>query len=285
MATAAEVTLAAGEVSLRARVSEGVGDGPLVVALHGASYDARYFDVPGSSVHDRLGDDGFSVVAITRYGYPADARTAASQPDFAASAALLEQAIADAWGRWGAGRPGVVVLGHSVGAAIGVHLAASPTTWPLLGLAISGIGDRPTAGPAKMFGSLPRTVVVDLPFEQVRRAFYGPDHALDPDVLARASGLLVPFPSSDPVEVNTDWPNDLPRLAANVGVPVMYTLVEGDGLWQWGDERVHAFASLFTDAPSVSAQSWPGAGHNLEHHRNGVEFLAQVAEFARRCVR
>lgn len=284
MATVTEVTLAAGEVSLRARVSEGdVVDRPLVVALHGASYDARYFDLPGCSVQDHLGKEGFPVVAITRCGYPADAVTAAAQPDFAASAVLLELAIADAWARWGAGRPGVVVLGHSVGAAIGVHLAASPTEWPLLGVAISGIGDRPTPGPAAMFGSMPRTVAVEFPFDQVRRAFYGPDASIDPVALQHAAGLLVPFPSSDAVEVNTDWPNDLPHLAARVRVPVLYALADGDSLWQCGDERVRAFASLFTSAPSVSALSWSGAGHNLEHHRNGVEFVAEVAEFARRC--
>lgn len=284
VSTVTEVTLAAGEVPLGARVSDGsVVARPLVVALHGAAYDARYFDVPGCSVHERLGADGFPVVAITRYGYPADAVTAAAQPDFAASAVLLERAIADAWSRWGSGRPGVVVLGHSVGAAIGVHLAASTTEWPLLGLAISGIGDRPTPGPAAMFGAMPRTVAVDLRFDQVRPAFYGPDATIDPVTLGRVTGILVPFPSSDAVEVNTDWPNDLPHLAARVRVPVLYALSDGDSLWQSGDERVRAFASLFTSAPSVSALSWSGAGHNLEHHRNGVEFVAEVAEFARRC--
>ncbi|GAA3999810.1 alpha/beta fold hydrolase [Streptomyces plumbiresistens] len=91
------------------------------MGLHGGGYDSRYFDAPG---------------------HPADEESARRQPSFAEAAAIIAEAIADAWQQLGDGRPGVVLLGHSIGGAIAVHMAAARTlTWPLLGLTVSGVGD------------------------------------------------------------------------------------------------------------------------------------------------
>ena len=277
--------LAAGSMVLRARRSAGGrSDAPLVIALHGAGYDARYFDAPGSSVHTMLAAEGLPLVSVTRPGYPADAQSAAVQPDFSGTASLVSLAIEDAWRRWGESRPGVVLLGHSVGSAISVHVAASPRSWPLLGLAISGVGDRPAAAPVAMFGSLPRTTLLDIPFAQCRRVFYGPDHTLDPEVLDAVSTLMVPFPATDAIEVNTSWPTDLAELASRVDVPLHYVLAELDGLWETGSERVDSVAAMFRNAPWVEARNWADTGHNIEHHSAAREYVASVAAFVRRCV-
>lgn len=269
---------------LKARISRpAVPGAALIVALHGAGYDARYFDVAGQSVHRQVASEGLAMISITRPGYPADDRSAAQQPDFAAAARQINAAVGAAWRRWGAPSAGVLLLGHSVGAAIAVHVAAADHDWPLLGVAISGVGDRPASGPVAMFGSLPSTIVLEIPFEQCRPAFYGDTESIESEVFSAAPDLLVPFPSADVVEVNTRWAADLDRLAASVRVPLQYTLAEFDALWQSDADRVAAFVERFSNAPSAEGCLWPGVGHNLEHHRAGTEFVRSLCEFARRC--
>ena len=133
-------------------------------------------------------------------------------------------------------------------------------------------------------GSLPRTTLLDIPFAQCRRVFYGPDHTLDPEVLDAVSTLMVPFPATDAIEVNTSWPTDLAELASRVDVPLHYVLAELDGLWETGSERVDSVAAMFRNAPWVEARNWADTGHNIEHHSAAREYVASVAAFVRRCV-
>ena len=266
------------------RVSRGREDGrPLLVALHGAGYDARYFDAPDASVHERALDAGFSFAAITRPGYPADEASARAQPDFSGSAVVVSAAIAELWQQNSTRCSGVVLIGHSVGAAISVHIASGKNDWPLVGVAISGIGDRPAPAPVDMFSRMPVDRLLTIPFSLARRFFYGDDVQLPDGFAGRFSDLLVPFPSRDVVEVNSSWSGDLPAVASRVTVPVHYRLAEFDQLWWVSDERVRAFAGYFVGSPSVDADIWRGAGHNIEHHLNGRSYTADVLRFAEAC--
>ncbi|MBV1942565.1 alpha/beta fold hydrolase [Streptomyces sp. BV286] len=136
------------------------------MGLHGGGYDSRYFDAPGSSLLSRAATAGFPALAITRPGHPADEESARRQPPFAEAASIIAEAIADAWQQFGDGRPGVVLLGHSIGGAIGVHIAAARTlTWPLFGLTVSGVGDVISLRAMEQFTRLPPGTAVDFPFE------------------------------------------------------------------------------------------------------------------------
>lgn len=256
---------------------------PLVVCIPGSGYDARYFDAPGVSFLDRLAGCGHRAIALTRPGYPADAASAASRPGFAGQAAVLDEEIADAWARFGDGCSGVVLLGHSVGGAVALHLAARTPGWPLLGVAVSGVGDTPAPGAAGHFAAIPDGTVWTPEYASVRRMFYGPPGTVDASAEAVLAGLLVAMPSGDPIEVNTAWPAELPEVAARVRVPVLHAFAEHERLWQTDGERQARFAEMFGSSPFVETHRIAGVGHNIEHHRGAQRFAEVVSRFAHRC--
>lgn len=256
---------------------------PLVVCIPGSGYDARYFDAPGYSFLDRLARCGHRAISFTRPGYPADDVSAAARPTFAQQAAILDDAVADTWPRFGEGCTGVVLLGHSVGGAVAVHLAARRPAWPLLGVAVSGVGDRPAPGVAGHFARVADGTVWTAEFESVRRMFYGPPGTVEESIVPVLAGLLVAMPSGDPIEVNTSWADDLPTAAARVSVPVLHAFAEYETLWQTGEDRQAGFAALLTSAPFVETHRIAGAGHNIEHHRSAQRYAKVISRFARRC--
>lgn len=258
-------------------------DLPMLVALAGGGYDARYFDAPHASLHARARAAGFSLVAVTRPGYPASADSAARQPPFSAAADLLSEAIDDAWARFGGDRPGIILLGHSIGGAVAVHVAAGRPNWPLLGLSISGVGDSISAVAVDRYQQLPPDVAVSLPFDVVRPSLYGPDWTVAPEVLRRAGELRVSTPSADLREITGPWSSDLDDIAERIRVPLHYALTEFDALWEASPESVARFARRFVNAPFVEADLWRGAGHNIEHHLLGEAYALGVFAFAHRC--
>lgn len=258
-------------------------DTPLLVCLHGGGFDSRYFDPPGCALANEAHAAGFSVVALNRPGYPANDESACQQPSFAEAAEILREVITDVWHQLGAGRPGIVLIGHSIGAAIAIHVATEKTSWPLLGLAISGVAEAlmPTTG--ELLRHMPAGVVMSMPPDFGRSLFYGPDWTLKTTTLADIADLGVNTPSDDLVEINSRWADDLPGIAALVEMPVHYVLAEFDGLWEASAERVQTFARRFSRAPFVEASLWRCVGHNIEHHRLGESYARAVLAFAERC--
>ncbi|GLP67456.1 hypothetical protein TUSST3_40780 [Streptomyces sp. TUS-ST3] len=162
------------------------------MGLHGGGYDSRYFDAPGSSLLRRAAGAGFPALALTRPGHPADEESARRQPSLAEAAVVIAEAIADAWQRLGDERPGIVLLGHSIGGAIAVHIAAARTlTWSSLGLTVSGVGDVISPRAMEQFTLLPPRTAVDFPFEATRPVLFGPDWTLDDPALTGAADLPV----------------------------------------------------------------------------------------------
>jgi len=87
---------AAGAVAARGK--------PLIAALHGGTYTARYFDVAGSpegSFLDLAAAAGYPVVCFDRPGYGASAALPPAQNTFGRHAQLLAGAIAQAAARSG----------------------------------------------------------------------------------------------------------------------------------------------------------------------------------------
>ncbi|MFI5718876.1 alpha/beta hydrolase [Nocardia sp. NPDC051750] len=261
----------------------GTAGTPLVIALHGGGYNCGYFDVPGHSLLDLGSAAGFPTFALDRPGYGSSDPLPEGQRTFEDSAAVLCAAIGTVWATHGENRPGVVVLAHSIGAAIAVHIAARRPDWPLRGISIHGVSDRSPDYIVDTWQNLPASGPVELAPEQLRGLLYGPERTVDVDVVELAKASIEPVCREEMLEIVGNWPEDVAKLAASVVVPVQYTLADHDGLWIVDKGRVANFAGHFTSAPWVDAKLQADAGHNLDHHRLSRALHLRQFAFASEC--
>ncbi|WP_431875712.1 alpha/beta hydrolase [Amycolatopsis sacchari] len=280
MTTRIDVPVGRGRIT--GLTTDGEAGTPLVVALHGGGYHSGYFDVPGHSLLDLGTAAGFAVFALDRPGY-GGSDPLRGEASFAGSAEVLDAAIDTLWTEHARGRPGVVLIAHSIGSAIAVHLAARHPRWPLLGISLHGIGDRSPAHIVDAWHAIPAGAPVELPAEQRRALLYGPAGTVDAGVVEAAKASVEPLPLAEMLEIVGEWPEDVAGLAAAVTVPVQYTLAEYDGLWVVDENRVETFAGYFTSAPWVDARLQAGAGHNLDHHRLSRALHLRQLAFACEC--
>jgi pimeloyl-ACP methyl ester carboxylesterase len=224
------------------------------------------------------------VIALDRPGYGGTDPLPAGEMTFANGAEVLDATIDRIWADRGGDRPGVVVLSHSIGSAIAVHLAARRPAWPLLGISLHGVGTRSPEHIVAAWHGIPAdSGPIELPAGQRRALLYGPEGTIDTDVVEAAQASVEPVPLAEMLEIVDEWPDSVAELAAEVVVPVQYTLAQ-HGLWIVDDVRVAAFAGYFTAAPWVDARIQPGAGHNLDHHRISRALHLRQLAFAAECV-
>jgi pimeloyl-ACP methyl ester carboxylesterase len=263
------------------------GDGKaLLVLLPGGTYTGAYFGVAGHSLLDAAAARGFEAVALDRPNYGGSDTLPYEQTTFAENARILSQGIGVLWDEAAPGTPGVVILAHSIGGSIAVHIAAAEDrAWPLLGLSFSGVNEKSPEHVVQAWQSVPAGVPVELSSEQRRMFMYGPDGSFDPAMLEAAAPCSVAAPLPELLEIVQGWLTDVAVLAPLVDVPVHYTLAEHDALWLSGEDRVKSFAGKFTRAPFVESRLLEGVGHNIDHHHAGAAFHQDQLDFAGRCAR
>ncbi|HWD05913.1 MAG TPA: alpha/beta hydrolase family protein [Amycolatopsis sp.] len=261
----------------------GVAEAPLLVALHGGGYNSRYFDVAGHSLLDLGEATGFPIFALDRPGHGGSDPLAEGEVTYARGAEVLDAAIEQLWADHGAGRPGVVILSHSIGSAIAVHIAARQPHWPLLGMSLHGVNDVSPEPVVSLWRGSPSGQPITLTPEQRRAFLYGPDESVDPAAIECAQASSEPLLLEEALEVVGEWTAAVPRLGSEVTVPVQYTLAEHDRLWVVDADRVAAFAGHFTTAAWVDARLLPGSGHNIDHHRLSRALHLRQLAFAWEC--
>lgn len=260
-------------------------DRPLIVALHGGTYTSVYFDVDGHSLLEAGRRNGFEVVALDRPCYGASDPLPEQETTFARGAEILDAAIGELWREHGGGRPGIVLIGQSIGGAIAMHVAARHPSWPLLGLAVSGIHDVAPAHVRGAWNSMPAGQPVVLSPEQRRQFFYGPDWTIEPGIVERAAGSTSPVPLAELLEVVGGWTEDAAGVAARVQVPVYYVAFEFEQLWTIDESTVQDFTAYFDGAPVVHAELMSATGHLGDHHRSGLVLQLRQLAFALECAR
>ncbi len=253
---------------------------PLLVCIPGGSYNSKYFDVPGHSLLEAAHAAGFSIVALDRPGYQGS-DPVEGDVTFAKNAVVLDAAISDLWQRYSESTSGVVLIGHSMGGAIAIHIASHSHTWPLLGISATSIHTDAPEQVTAAWNSIPADATIPFSKDQRIQFMYGPEGSYDPEVVDAAEGSTDLIPVAELLEVVGRWTTDFAGLAATVTAPVHYALAEHEALWFSTDENVAAFAKAFSASPSVIAERIVGAGHNLDHHNDSAEFHAHQLEFAR----
>jgi pimeloyl-ACP methyl ester carboxylesterase len=257
---------------------------PLLVALHGGTYNSAYFGVaagPAGSFLDIAARNGFAVLTIDRPGYGESTLLEEEANTFARQAEILDGVIAEALELWPA--VGVVLVAHSIGGMISLEIAARHPQWPLLGVTTSGNGARiPKGGAAEALGSLPFSGVVDLPVPDRDGVMFGPAGSFSEAARQAAHGSYAPTPFVELVRAPVWAAERLSAVAAAVQVPVLTVLAEYDALWDSSAEARADYESRFTGP--VSAPVLPGTGHSIDHHLMGAALDLMQLGFAQQCL-
>ncbi|GJF32419.1 thioesterase [Kitasatospora sp. NE20-6] len=258
---------------------------PLIAALHGGTYTARYFDVAGSpqgSFLDVAAAHGYPVVALDRPGYGGSTPLEPAGNTFERHADLLSRAVGQAAERLAAEQ--VFLVGHSIGGMIALMIAADGPAFPLIGVSATGMGAViPPGGAAEALGSLPLDATVDLPYDQRDQVMFGPASTYRPEALHQAHASYAPVPVRELAQAPL-WPKEhLPTVAPRVRVPVHNALAEFDALWDSSPHNVALFAGMFTAAPFVEAGVARATGHCIDHHRLAHALHLRQLAFAEEC--
>lgn len=258
---------------------------PLIAALHGGTYTARYYDVAGSGQGgflDVAAAAGYPVVAFDRPGYGGSTALGPAENTFTQHAALLSEAITQAAAQAGADR--VFLTGHSIGGMIAMMIAAGETDFRLTGLSVTGMGAViRRGGAAHALASLPPDETVDLPYDQRDQVMFGPPGSWTAEAVQAAHGSYALTPVRELIQA-PQWPDEhLPSLAPLITVPVHNELAEFDALWDSSAANVEQFAKLLTAAPFVTADVARNTGHSIDHHILGHALHLRQLAFAEEC--
>ena len=259
------------------------GDIPLIVAIPGGSYTSAYFDVPDYSLMQRSAALQIPIMALDRPGYGESTPFPPPRATIISNAERLDDAIGRIWESLEIRPAGVVLIGHSIGGAIALSIAARRPGWPLLGVAVSGVGLTPPPGSAAAWAAIPDGPLIDVPLAAKDAAMFGPSWTIGADMPGGSRLADAPAPRAEVVDMNTGWPGRLREVAARIVVPVHYRQGEFDRLWITNQDEIDTFARAFTAAPTIDAGLYPSAGHCIDLHLLGAAFQLEQLAFALRC--
>ncbi len=255
----------------------------VVVAFHGGSSTAAYFDCPGHPNLSllRLGADmGYTMVALDRPGYGSSAPYADAMERPEQRIALTYGAIDKIIGANPRGA-GLFFVGHSAGCELAVRMAADDRAArnDLVGLELAGTGVRYGASMAEAMKSATATQRPT----GLRELLWEPAELYPPDVLSgmtnSSTGALYE------VGMTRNWPRqDFPALAPHVRVPVQFSVAEHERVWQTGPDATAQIAAMFTSSPRFVVNEQPGTGHNMSLARNAAVYHTAVLSFVADCV-
>lgn len=258
----------------------GAADLPVILAIHGGTYTCDYFDVPGYSLLNRAVAQGFDVVAVDRPGYGGSTPLADTPNLIDANAAALNAALPELLSHLGVQDRPVFLIGHSIGGAIALTLGAIQSGWKLAGVAVSGVGALTPPEDAENYAHLPQQYFVELPTPMKDVVMFGPEGSYSADMPAASHTANTTVPRAELLDITGGWKDRVAGIAAQIAVPVHYRQAEHEKLWVNGQDKIDAFAQLFTASPWVDAAMVPNAGHCIDFHTAGANFQSAQLDFA-----
>ncbi len=247
----------------------------LIVCIHGGGCHSGYFESGEASLVHALLSAGHQVLLVDRPGTRGRPLLDAERP-LAASVETIEDFVAQVWQAHGTGAP-VALVGHSIGGALALSIAARAPRWPLAAVLVSGIGDEPP--PLVVAWPTERDAGSGVLSTEAAGFFLGPEGTYDWRGLTRLRKVSAPWNVSERVEVVRHWPALWRDLAPRIAVPVQIRLADGERIWMTGEPVVQRMAAALTAAPHVDAAVLPEGGHLYEFHKRGPELALQQLAF------
>lgn len=258
-------------------------DFPLVVAIHGGSYTNKYFDIEGHSLVERSAALGIPIFALNRPCYAESGTFALDQASIPNNTRVINDALHQLWDTRRGPARGIFIIGHSIGAAITILIAAMEKKWPLLGIAVSGVGMTCPQHLLEKFRKLPPDSMTNFDVATKDAVMFGPASTFIPGVPGLCHSADAEIPTRELLDINFEWPRLLGEAAPLVRVPIHYRQAEFDRLWNVDEGEVIAFKQCFTHSPLIDAELFRSAGHCIDFHRPSCAFQLQQLAFALKC--
>jgi pimeloyl-ACP methyl ester carboxylesterase len=269
-----------GGIPMSGLLSEAPDTRAIVVAIHGGATTSAYFDCPGHpelSLLRMAAARGFTAIGLDRPGFGSSAPHADKMDDPQRRVDLAYAAVDEILGSRPRGT-GLFVLAHSAGCELALRMAADERGSQLLGVEIAGTGRRHQPAARDV---LRRPELTDVR-RGVRELLWQTAHLYPPEVIDSA----VRGSWSPPYEatVVANWgKRDFPALAAQVRVPVRFSLADHEQFWESGPAGLADIAALFTASPRVVVNEQHEAGHNLSLSVTAAAYHLGVLAFIEEC--
>ena len=272
---------------------------PLLVCIHGGSYDSEYFDVdPRHSIVAIAKGVGLPVAAIDRPGYGKSTLAPAHEGDETYAEAqgryLASIVIPALWASFSerTSATSVVLLAHSIGAMMAMIAAGSHAKhgrYPLAGLVVSGIGselvEETRQGMLGLLASAKEAIEFDAGPKDAVMLQWPFNKLVESDMPQHTKKLNKPIPLDELSDINTQWLDRWQKYTRSVSVPVMYGLGEFDSLWVSSPDAIANFKNAFIpgSCPSIRSDVIRQAPHCIELSLQGKGWYLQCCGFAYEC--
>ncbi|KAL2842079.1 hypothetical protein BJX68DRAFT_168273 [Aspergillus pseudodeflectus] len=270
---------------------------PLIVALHGGCYGSQYFDghpkYSASLTSEAL---GVPFVSIDRpsYGGTSSILPIPEGSDFYEETGIwLHRYILPAlWSEIGTPNQcnSIVILSHSLGVMGGIIAAAlhardDAPLYPLAGLITCGMGNTQSSF---MKSNTPDYITIDadhvlFPPEKKDAIMFKPGTTV-PEVLELCERLNAVSPLPEIAQFPAVWlPVWKEKWAAQVAVPVMFSLVDNDPFFVADEEELGVCVQAFKKSARVDGSLVKGAPHCMELSHWSQGWYARCFGFAMEC--
>jgi pimeloyl-ACP methyl ester carboxylesterase len=254
----------------------------LILALHGGSYSAGYWDCPspGASLLELGAALGFHILAVDRPGY------GASHDHDPARLHLVDQ-VEFLFGALDAYRASIgfagprFVIGHSIGGILALLMAAHRRGAELVAVDVLGVPVRfpdTAAGAEVNSWTTEGTHVAAVDETQRRWLLFGPDGSYDQDAYDYDATLPRPMPVAeyrDALAIPARWPEILPAIR----IPVQFTLAEHEVMQATGPEALAEISAMLSGSAHPMTFLQRGTGHNASIHRIARAYHLRALSF------